>query len=124
MSVGTGSQAARKAVVLLSDGAEFGNKNTTTFFIGSPSSVGGDERVQAELTVYPNPAQTRVEVDLSAFPLGEKVDIGIYDLMGRLFLSTSLEASSTPQEVVWSHLRSGTYILRAESATMRASKPA
>ena len=71
---------------------------------------------QFEISVVPNPVneQTIVSIDNT---LGEEIQIGIYDLTGKLVYEQKLISDFGNQEISlpFSHLNSGIYILNVSS---------
>lgn len=99
--------------------AEFGNKNITTFKVQAPADVSSGSKAQASFSVFPNPAHNSITLDLTAFS-GEQVTIELYDLLGHLLMTRSANSEAVDLEL--DNLAEGSYIVRVESATAKASQ--
>jgi hypothetical protein len=102
-----------------SNAANFGNRNTSTFRVTGPAAV-GEQKTVAEFTLYPNPAQTSVTIDLAQFGKDE-VEISVYDVLGKLVLIQQAQGNTAALDI--RELGEGSYIVRIESATAKASQP-
>lgn len=75
-------------------------------------TVGIGESALANIAVYPNPAQDRVSVDLSAFP-GNLLAAAVVDLQGRTVLDDApFQRSGDRATLDFADLLQGAYILR------------
>jgi hypothetical protein len=76
-----------------------------------------DEIENLNLTFYPNPANNEIFVTLP-FPSGEKVEISIFDIYGKLCInSTLLSNKDETVKIDLSNLSDGIYILKGQSKT-------
>ncbi|MEO0331394.1 MAG: T9SS type A sorting domain-containing protein, partial [Bacteroidota bacterium] len=71
-----------------------------------------DERLVKELKMYPNPATSRVLINL---PLNEEVEVSIYSTTGQLKHQSTLSSRSSDYEVELDHLSPGLYFVRFTS---------
>jgi hypothetical protein len=83
-----------------------------------------DIKNTAELLIYPNPAQGKVNISYQ-LPVAEQVSIGIYDLQGKAVQTwASEDKPAGKHELVWQseNLPKGSYILRFSTAKGSFSK--
>lgn len=100
--------------------AEFGNREETTFSVGSPNSVSDKPKQHIDFTLYPNPGGKIVKVN---FPdITEPITISVFDMLGKeLILKQSIIGAS--EEILdLGTISDGSYIIRIESENFRASK--
>ncbi len=78
-------------------------------------------RVKTPISVYPNPVSANAFIDLSSFEEGKTIDIGIYNVDGRMVYQTTANNNSERLEIGMSMLPSGIYLLRAVQETKIAA---
>ena len=79
------------------------------------TAAGINEIENNNISVYPNPAENEIFVVLP-YPTGEKVEISIFDIYGKLCKNSILLSSKDePAKVDLSNLSNGIYILNGES---------
>jgi len=92
-----------------------------TFYKGSewkPNPFAVEEQILADknpLIIYPNPANTAIIIELPEEMRPEKTTLSLFDLSGRMMLSTDAAAQQTTLAV--GQLSSGVYVLVASDAT-------
>lgn len=74
----------------------------------------------ADVAVYPNPAQTLVNVDLSALPASDNVRILIYTTTGKLVQNEKVSTQQVTLDV--SELSTGAYFMQINSETYMIGK--
>jgi len=81
-----------------------------------PTGVGISEPEITAVSVFPNPAVNQIFVILP-YPEGEKVNISIFDIYGKLCKQAEIYKSMEgPAKIDISGLSNGIYILQGESA--------
>jgi hypothetical protein len=101
-----------------SNAAVFGNMQSTTFNVIGPSLVETAKDVTT-FSVYPNPAQSSISLDLQSFA-NEALTITLYDVLGKALMIR--QAQTAIETIDIGELPEGSYIMRVESATMKASQ--
>lgn len=74
-----------------------------------------DENTQSSISIYPNPANTILNIDFPIDSLQDSTSIDIYDIQGKLIKSVLKNNNDTFTSVNISDLKSGFYILKIES---------
>lgn len=85
--------------------------------LGSLSSVSSGNRVNLELTIYPNPGKTFFRID--GLSEGHEAKIEVFDLQGKSLIKWNTIPNPTQQYSV-SHLKSGVYLIAIEQEGKRA----
>lgn len=73
-----------------------------------------DESTQNSLSIYPNPANTVLNVDLLDNTSGNSTTFNIYDVQGKLITSILKDKNDTFTSINISDLKSGFYVLEAK----------
>ncbi|MBL86168.1 MAG: hypothetical protein CMO82_05870 [Winogradskyella sp.] len=73
-----------------------------------------DENTQNSLSIYPNPANTILNIDLPDSTPGNSTTFNIYDVQGKLIKSILKDNNDTFTSINISDLKSGFYILEAK----------
>jgi hypothetical protein len=111
-----GSATASNSLIM------FGNKQSHTFIVGPANSVANDNKVKAELTLYPNPAKDKLTLDLASFGEAEEISIEVLDMLGKVMLAENrLAGEPLVRTLDVSSFVSGSYIIRIESSAKRGS---
>lgn len=98
-----------------------GNSNECSFNLTIDTVLSVDDVIDNSnnISLYPNPVGDILTIEQSqALPL----QIDIYDLRGRKVISTSLNATSSPQTIDVSHLNTALYIVTIQSDTNVVSR--
>ena len=93
-----------------------GTQDFSLIVNGIRSGLTSDSKLNASdnrLSIYPNPAQDRINIDFEVNPIGV-VKIGIYDLTGRLVTCVNGN-SQMVQGIDVSHLSTGIYFVQIET---------
>jgi hypothetical protein len=79
-----------------------------------PTGLNGIKKSNPEITLYPNPCIKGLYINLSSMPsvLNTKVLINIYDITGRVLLSTDFQIISNEYPIDISELESGMYLIK------------
>jgi hypothetical protein len=89
---------------------------------GTNISVEENEMSNANLLVYPNPAQNNISIDIAEYK-NEALDIDVLDYSGKIILSNALHQShADTQEIDIADLTSGMYMVRISSQTLSTTK--
>jgi hypothetical protein len=111
-----GSATASNSLIM------FGNKQSHTFIVCPANSVANDNKVKAELTLYPNPAKDKLTLDLASFGEAEEISIEVLDMLGKVMLAENrLAGEPLVRTLDVSSFVSGSYIIRIESSAKRGS---
>jgi subtilisin-like proprotein convertase family protein len=103
---------------------DFGTLNDWSIEIcNSEPVLGVNNFVFDEFRIFPNPSDGRFRIQFTSENTG-KVDISLYDLLGRNVASRSFESNDTAfdEEVSFSSLSSGLYILRVRRGNKISSQ--
>ena len=85
------------------------------------SSFMGLEEDQALRSIfcYPNPFSDEIHISMEIESVG-RVEIGIYDMLGRKVFAQSFESSELPEVITINpSLQSGVYVLRIGNRTLK-----
>lgn len=94
--------------------------NSKNFIISSALDVEKNEL--EKMTFYPNPSEGVFNISLNPI-YGEKVQVEVFDLQGRLVYNQEFEASSNlEKQIEMKHAESGMYILRVKNGGFTANK--
>jgi hypothetical protein len=74
----------------------------------------GDLRI----SVYPNPTEGRIRIDIQNLPKGETADLRLYSLSGALLMSRQDVVSSTEMDITGQ--AAGTYLLKLVAGKQQA----
>jgi len=101
---------------------DFGRYHRYDFSVGF--GVGLDEvKLDHEIAVFPNPAHQEATVEISGF-VGNKADLQVFDLMGRQWLDTPMEANESFASATINllDLPNGTYVVKIITQQQTYSK--
>lgn len=74
-----------------------------------------DENNQNSISIYPNPANTILNIDFPGGSINESTIIEVYDIQGKLVKSVAKDNNDTFTSINISDLKSGFYILKIKS---------
>lgn len=87
--------------------------DTGEYAFGNPLSADNELLDPRDITIYPNPVQNTLNVDLQAADLKGQIYLNVYDNTGKLIISQQTNAQRTSLDV--SGLQQGNYIIRVQS---------
>ena len=100
----------------------FGKYATHTFSVGPVNSVANDNKAKAELTLYPNPAKDKLNLDLTSFGEAEEMSIEVLDMLGKVMLAENrMIGEPLTRTLDVSSFAVGSYIIRIETTAKRGS---
>lgn len=85
-----------------------------TIYKVTDSLLSIDENTQNSLSIYPNPANTILNIDLPDSTSGNSTTFNIYDVQGKLIKSILKDNNDTFTSINISDLKSGFYVLEAK----------
>lgn len=85
------------------------------------SGAGIDDLNSADLNIYPNPANTELNIDLSNLSI-DRSSVVIYNILGESVLSKSNLSVSSTNTLDISHLTSGVYLVSLKAGDMTITK--
>lgn len=94
---------------------EFGCWDTLTKYINVSTMGINDKNGINQLTVYPNPANNKLNIVLNQANITEHFTVQIIDLNGKVLVIKRLENNDATQQLDISALQNGTYLLRVNN---------
>jgi hypothetical protein len=92
---------------------DFGREIQYYFAINKYVGIQSIEHVVSKLSIYPNPVQSTVNVDLSNIQGNGNLTAKIYDIFGKLIMGTDIFASQL-NEINVENLATGVYVITVE----------
>ncbi|MGB3946650.1 MAG: T9SS type A sorting domain-containing protein [Bacteroidia bacterium] len=79
------------------------------------TTINSFNEVESSAFLYPNPASNELNINLASFPKNKKYSLTIADVLGREYISTSIETSSATNHTInTSQLPKGVYFVKIQ----------
>ncbi|MEP6646153.1 MAG: T9SS type A sorting domain-containing protein, partial [Saprospiraceae bacterium] len=112
---GTGTQDGPNILVVAGTYGVTLNSSSGEYAFGDPLSATHDLLNPSSITVFPNPAAEKVNIDLSATQISGEVNLKVFDMSGRLVLS-EVQQGSTQMSLNVASLQNGHYTLQISNS--------
>jgi hypothetical protein len=87
------------------------------------TNINSFNEVESSVFLYPNPASNELNISLEASPKNKKYSLTINDVLGREYISTIIEtSSSTDQAINTSQLPNGVYLVKIQGDSFSSSQ--
>lgn len=112
------TQATNVAINNICEGIDYQNQKFLTKRLKANSAAFSEEDIS--ISIFPNPADDYIRIDLSKEPLSGALQVDIYNVTGTLVKSQSLAEASEQYQIETSNLAPGVYLIQATADGMKA----